>query len=96
MATTGQPGNIGLDPWVPLRIEAFRVSGERCEDLAVLREEAALALLLGRASRRPRPPGTFWRRWMRLPRHCGRAQHPGPGRGRAAPGLHAVNRRLIG
>ena len=117
---------------VPLRIEAFRVSGaarvldervaikrrqrglrpselveglfalwaaggERCEDLAPLREDAALALLLGHGIPAPQTVRDFLAAFDEAvpPLWRGEACHV-PGEGDRLQGLDAANRRLIG
>ena len=50
----------------------WAAGGERCEDLAPLREDAALALLLGHGLPARRRPGTFWTRSSRRRRRSGR------------------------
>jgi hypothetical protein len=51
----------------------WAAGGERCEDLAPLREDVALALLLGHVCRRRRRRATSSTRSTKRHRRCGRA-----------------------
>lgn len=75
----------------------WAAGGERCEDLAPLREDAALALLLGHGIPAPQTVRDFLAAFDEAvpPLWRGAACHV-PGEGDRLQGLDAANRRLIG
>jgi Transposase DDE domain group 1 len=74
----------------------WAAGGERCEDLAPLREDAALALLLGHGLPAPQTARDFLDAFDQPapPLWRGEKCHI-PGEGERLQGLHAANRRLL-